>query len=253
MRGVVTWVGRRLRRDNTWSLDPQMPLRAVFAMLRDTFGKALRGQVRRVGLRDARGLLLLGRNVTLRNKSYISLGCNFIAEDYSEIQGLSRRGIVIGNRVTLGRFAMIRPTGYYGTELGEGLRVGDHSSIGPYSFVGCSGFVEIGRNVMIAPRVSIYAENHNFEDLDRPIKEQGVTRSSVTIEDDCWIASHSVILAGVKIGRGAIVAAGSVVTRDVPPYAVVGGAPARIIRSRRPDDTVETYSGRATQSGTHHP
>jgi acetyltransferase-like isoleucine patch superfamily enzyme len=64
------------------------------------------------------------------------------------------------------------------------------------------------------------------------MKLQGVTRDPIVIEDDCWIASHSIVLAGVTIGRGSIVAAGSVVTKSVPPYSIVAGSPARVIRSR---------------------
>ena len=112
--------------------------------------------------------------------------------------------------------------------------VGDNSNIGAYCYIGCAGLIRIGSNVMMSPRVSLYAENHNSSDIGRPMKEQGVTREPIVIENDCWIASHAVVLAGVTIGRGSIVAAGSVVTSDVPPFSVVAGAPARVIRSRLP-------------------
>jgi acetyltransferase-like isoleucine patch superfamily enzyme len=87
---------------------------------------------------------------------------------------------------------------------------------------------------MMSPRVSLYAENHVFDDPSIPMKEQGVRRSFIKIEDDCWIAANSIILAGVTIGKGSVVAAGSVVTHDVPPYSVVAGSPARIIKQRMP-------------------
>lgn len=85
---------------------------------------------------------------------------------------------------------------------------------------------------MMSPGVSIFAENHNFSDTHIPMKDQGVTVSFVVIEDDCWIASNSTILAGVTIGKGSVVAAGSVVTKNVPPYSVVAGSPATVIKSR---------------------
>ena len=87
---------------------------------------------------------------------------------------------------------------------------------------------------MISPRVSIYSENHNFGDSERPMIEQGVSRSFVKIEDDCWIAANSILLAGVTVGKGSIVAAGAVVTKDVPPFSIVAGNPAQVIRSRKP-------------------
>ncbi|MNG32136.1 Virginiamycin A acetyltransferase [compost metagenome] len=76
------------------------------------------------------------------------------------------------------------------------------------------------------------AENHVFSDKTKPIKEQGIYRQGITIEDDCWIGSNVTILDGVTIGTGSVVAAGAVVTKDVPPYSVVGGVPAKIIKER---------------------
>ncbi len=218
--------------------------------LRDRFGKdwdsistlgfifrmmswLVRGFAVRWRMGSTKGLFLIGKRVTIRQASYIRVGRNFIAQDNCEINGLSQQGLVFGDKVTIGSYAIIRPTNLYGGEAGVGLKMGNNSSIGPYSYIGCSGYIEIGDNVMISPRVSIYSENHNFEDTERPMIEQGVTRSFVKIEDDCWIAANSVILAGVTIGRGSIVAAGSVVTKDVEPFSIVAGNPARLIKSRK--------------------
>jgi acetyltransferase-like isoleucine patch superfamily enzyme len=88
--------------------------------------------------------------------------------------------------------------------------------------------------VICGPRVSFHAENHVYTDPDTPIRLQGVTRRGIVVEDDCWIGAGSMILDGVRISRGCVVAAGAVVTRDVPPYSVVAGVPARVIKSRRP-------------------
>lgn len=193
----------------------------------------VRGMLVRWRFKQAKGLFLIGKRVTIRQAHYITVGKNFIAQDNCEINGLSQNGLTFGDKVTVGSYAIIRPTNLYGGEAGLGLKIGDNSSIGPYSYIGCSGYIEIGANVMMSPRVSIYSENHNFEDSEVDMIEQGVTRSFVKIEDDCWIASNSIILAGVTIGRGSIIAAGSVVTKDVPPYSIVGGNPARVIRSRK--------------------
>ncbi|MFO7823378.1 MAG: acyltransferase [Cyclobacterium sp.] len=192
----------------------------------------LRGLWIRWQMKSASGLLLIGKGVSIRQARYFSVGKNFVAQDHCEINCLSQKGIVFGNKVTVGSYAIIRPTNLYGGEPGVGLKVGDQSSIGPYSYIGCSGYIEIGNNVMMSPRVSIYAENHVFEDTGRPMIEQGVHRSFVIIEDDCWIASHAVILAGVTVGKGSVVAAGSIVTRDVPPFSVVAGNPAKVIKTR---------------------
>lgn len=155
-----------------------------------------------------------------------------MAEDYREIQGLSKQGIIFGDGVTIGRFAMIRPSGYYERDVGAGLKVGDYSNIEAYCYIGCSGQIEVGSNVLIGPRVSISAENHKFSQLDMPIREQEVTRQPIVIQDDCWLGSNCVITAGIKIGKGSIIAAGAVVTKDVAPYSIVRGVPAKVIRMR---------------------
>jgi len=194
---------------------------------------AWRGFWVKLRFREASGLVLLGRHVTIRHPEYLAVGRNFIVEDYAEIMALSEEGIVLGDNVTIGAFATIKPSNYYGRELGVGLRVGNNSNIGRYSYIGCSGRISIGNNVLMGPRVGLFAEDHNFERVDTPIRDQGVVREPIVIEDDCWIGSGSIITGGVRIGQGAIIAAGSVVTRNVPPYKVVGGVPARVIRNRQ--------------------
>jgi acetyltransferase-like isoleucine patch superfamily enzyme len=192
----------------------------------------IRGSIRKFFFGKSSGMALIGKGVRILYSHNLLVGKDFIAEDYSEINCLAEKNIVLGDRVTIGKYAIIRPANMYGGEKGEGLRIGNNSNIGPYSYIGCSGYIEIGDNVMISPRVSIYAENHNYSNTTIPIKQQGITRQNVKIDDDCWIAANSVILAGVTIGRGSVVAAGSVVTKDIPPYSVVAGVPAKIISQR---------------------
>ena len=177
-------------------------------------------------------MILIGKGVSIKYARYLVAGKDFIVEDYAEINCLSRQKIIIGERVSIGKFAIIRPTNGYGGEIGEGLKIGNNSNIGPYCYIGCSGYIEIGDNVMMSPRVSIYAENHVFDRTDITMKAQGVNRQFVKIEDDCWIDANSIILAGVTIGKGSVIAAGSVVTKDVPPYSLVAGVPAVVIKQR---------------------
>jgi acetyltransferase-like isoleucine patch superfamily enzyme len=192
----------------------------------------IRGAFRRLWFKSSKGILLIGRQVRIRSPHKLAVGRNFILEDSCELNCNSLRGMNFGDNVTIGSKAIIRPSNIYGGAIGEGLVIGNNSNIGPYSYIGCSGLITIGNNVMISPRVSIYAENHNFDDAELAMKEQGVTRESVTIQDDCWIASNSIILAGVTIGTGSVIGAGSVVTKDIPAFSIVAGNPARIIKSR---------------------
>jgi len=192
----------------------------------------VRGSLKRIFFKRSRGIVLAGKGVSIRYSHYLETGKDFIIEDYAEINCKSNRGIVTGDRVTIGKHAIIRPTNAYGGAIGEGLRIGNNSSIGPFAYIGCSGFIDIGDNVIMGPRVGIFAENHHFDNLKIPIREQGVKRSFVKINDDCWIASNVVILAGVTIGRGCVIAYGSVVTKDIPPFSVVAGIPAKVVKSR---------------------
>lgn len=211
-------------------------LTALQTIIRVT-GMVIRGFWWRLWFRAAKGKILIGKQVTIRNPQYISIGGDFIAEDYCEIQGLSTQGISFGNHVTIGRFAMIRPSGYYRSDIGAGLKIGSYSNIGAYCYLGCSGWIEIGDHVLMGPRVSMSAENHIFDDPNLPIRSQGVKREAIVIEDNCWLGSNCVITAGVRIGQGSIVAAGAVVTKDVAPYTVVGGVPARELMKRKSDIT----------------
>lgn len=111
------------------------------------------------------------------------------------------------------------------------IKLGDNSGIGIRANI--SGPCTIGNNVIMGPDVTIFTKNHNIENIDIPIKYQGDTEPKpVMIGDDCWIGYRAIILPGVKIGRGVVVAAGAVVTKDVPDFAVVGGVPAKVLKYR---------------------
>jgi maltose O-acetyltransferase len=114
---------------------------------------------------------------------------------------------------------------------GRNVRIGNRSGLGD----GCRiyGALVMGEQVMVGPDVAFLSENHGYDDLERPIGEQTSTeRDPPRIEDGAWIGLRATILPGRVIGRGSIVAACAVVTHDVPPYAIVGGNPARVIGTR---------------------
>jgi acetyltransferase-like isoleucine patch superfamily enzyme len=94
------------------------------------------------------------------------------------------------------------------------------------------GSIVIGDHVRVAPGVIMVAANHVYDRIDVPIATQGLKRKSIVIGDDVWIAANAIITAGVKVGHGAIVGAGSVVTKDVAPFTIVAGSPARVVRVR---------------------
>ncbi|MFG2057314.1 acyltransferase [Micromonospora sp. NPDC048930] len=150
-----------------------------------------------------------------------------------------------------GRFAargdnvVFDPDGVYSfetIELGSNVDLGYRPML-----IAARGRIRIGDNVMFGPEVTIRGGNHRTDLVGRPMiavgKQPGDQRydRGVTIGDDVWIGTRAIVLHGVTIGRGAVVGAGAVVTRSVPPYAIVAGNPARIIRLRWPVATIREH------------
>lgn len=162
--------------------------------------------------------LIVGDDVTIEGPGY--LHC------------LSARGVRIGSHTSIARNVWLHCGGTPEDYAHGYFEIGEHSFIGCNAVLGAGGGIRIGNHVLIGQSANIHAENHVFRDPHRLIREQGVSYQGVVIEDDVWIGSKATILDGVTIGRGAVVGAGAVVTRDVPPLAIVAGVPARVIGCR---------------------
>lgn len=118
---------------------------------------------------------------------------------------------------------------------GKNIKIGDRSGIGLNARI--QGPLTIGKYVMMGPEVIIYTKNHDISSLDQPMIHQGETEpKEVIIEEDVWIGARVIILPGIRIGKGAVVAAGAVVTKDVESYSVVAGVPAKVIRNRKQEN-----------------
>lgn len=219
-------------KSSDYKLDESLELGQLMKFSARRIFMALRGYFYKLSFRKTNGLVFIDSRVKIYNKNQIKCGRNFTVKRGAIIQALSKKGITAGDNVAIGSYAIVECTGVL-TNLGEGLRIGNNSNIGDYNFIGVRGEIVIGDNVLFGPRVSLHAENHVFDSIDIPIKNQGESRKGIIIEDDCWIGSGSTILDGVKLGKGSIIAAGSVVTKDVDEYSIAGGVPAKIIKSRK--------------------
>ncbi|GAA4976425.1 acyltransferase [Kineococcus glutinatus] len=130
-----------------------------------------------------------------------------------------------------GRDVNVEHGAWFGS--GRGIVLGDRSAIGMDALV--IGPVTIGADVMMGPRCVLLAAGHETASLELPMAQQGFRpERTIVIEDDVWIGAGVTILPGRRIGRGSVVGAASVVTVDVPPYTVVAGNPARVVKHRRP-------------------
>lgn len=117
----------------------------------------------------------------------------------------------------------------------KNISVGDNCYLGDgVQLYAWNEKISIGNHVLIAADAKMITRKHGFSDMEAPISEQGYMNAPVIIEDDVWIGFQAIILSGVTIGEGSIVGAGAVVTKNVDPYSIVGGVPAKLIRKRVP-------------------
>jgi acetyltransferase-like isoleucine patch superfamily enzyme len=195
------------------------------------------GHARLRGLFTARrlgacgGRFFIGRRSKLLFPGRLSVGRNVWIGDDSYVNAYARDGMRFGDHVRIREQAWIQATSTL-DQPGVGLVIGGETYIGPRCLLGAGGGIRIGSRVTFGAGVQLLAENHNFRDGSRPIQDQGVTRSGITVGDDVWVGNAVIILDGVNIGAGAVVGAGSIVTQDVDPHAIVVGNPARVVGRR---------------------
>jgi len=118
----------------------------------------------------------------------------------------------------------------YNCDISPNIRIGNNSEFGQRCLI-YSG-TKIGNDVIMGPDVKIYTKNHVISSIKTPIKYQGIEMKETIIGDDVWIGANVVILPGVTVSNHSVIAAGAIVTKDVPEYALVGGNPAKIIKYR---------------------
>ena len=156
-------------------------------------------------------------------------------------------GIVMQSRfASCGRHVRVDPRGVFSHDT---IHLGDHVFIAPGAFFSATrSFIHVGNHVMFGPNVTVLGGNHNVSEVGRYMTDVTEKRPGddlgVTIEDDVWVGAGATLLSGVTVARGSIVAAGAVVTKSFPPYSIIGGVPARLIRPRWDDATILEHENR---------
>lgn len=143
--------------------------------------------------------------------------------------------IVPWNKFELGAYSTIEDYSALNNGVGDVL-IGERTKIGLSNTI--IGPVTVGNDVRLAQNITLSGLNHNYEDVNLPIHVQGVSTSPIIVEDDAWIGANVVVVAGVTIGKHSIVAAGSIVTKNIPPFSVAVGNPARVIKTYNPETKV---------------
>jgi len=183
------------------------------------------------------GLVAIENGVRIRFADHIKLAKGVYIDEGVYLHACTG-GIVIDRGTLVMHHAELHVYNFRGIP-NAGIKIGQDCLIGEFNVIRGQGGVSIGDRVYTSPGTQIIAVNHVFDDPEKHFIDQGITAQGIIIEDDVWLGSNAVVTDGVRIGVGAVVAAGAVVTEDVPPHSIVGGVPARIIKkvgeSQNPD------------------
>ena len=193
---------------------------ALGFVLRKQFFRKLLGRVGRN--------VIFGRSMTLRHPRRISIGDNVVFDDYVvlDAKGSDNRGITIADNVIVGRSSVI-------SCKNGNISIGENTNIAMNCFIQSAREVTIGKNVLFAAYCYVIGGgDHQIDRTDIPIIAQGQVVRGVTIEDNCWIGAGVKIQDGVTIGRDSVIGSGAVVTKDIPPFSVALGVPAKVVRKR---------------------
>jgi acetyltransferase-like isoleucine patch superfamily enzyme len=223
---MIGFLGRK-----NYKVDKNLAMYDIILLLYSKFFSLLRGFILKITLKESKGLIFLGKRSKISFRNKISMGKTITIGDNVEINGLSKHGIKIGDNVSILKNTIIECTGVI-RHLGESLVIGNNVGIAQNCFIQVRGKVDIGNNVIFGPNVSIFSENHIFKNPNLPVNAQGESRKGVKIGNGVWIGTRAVILDGVTVGENSIIAAGSIVNKDVMPYSIIGGVPARLIKMR---------------------
>lgn len=182
------------------------------------------------GLFQLQRKVFIGSNTTVYNKRNFVFGKNVTIERNTHLDGYASRKIQLGDNCKIGAFSKLTCTSHF-SKYGIGLTMGNNSAIGDYTHFGASGGIEIGNDVIMGAYISFHSENHVFSDRERLIREQGVTSKGIKIGNNVWVGAKATFLDGSEVGNNSVVAAGAVVAGIFPDNVVIGGVPAKIIKT----------------------
>jgi acetyltransferase-like isoleucine patch superfamily enzyme len=217
-------------RNPNFKFDEALNSRALFQFIWIQVWSIIRGLKVVLFLKNPKGMLL-GKGVTFFNISKIKYGKFLRLGNQVYVSALSKNGIQFGDNVSIGAFSRVIVSTSL-NEIGDKISIGNNVGIGEFAYLGGAGSLEIGDECIIGQYLSCHPENHNYQDTTISIRHQGVTRKGIKIGKNCWIGSKVTILDGVEIGNGSIIAAGSVVTKSFPENSIIGGIPAKLLKTR---------------------
>ena len=223
------------KRNAQFRFSKDLDNRMLFSFCYETSARILRGcKVLFLGF-NPKGIML-GNKVKFKNRHKIRFGSLVKLGNQVQLNALGTKGISIGNNASIGDFSKLVVSSSL-NNIGSHITIGNNVGIGEFAYLGGAGGLEIDDSCIVGQYFSCHPENHNFEKTDIEIRHQGVTRSGIHIGRDCWIGSKVTILDNVKIGEHCVIAAGAVVNKSFPPYSVIGGVPAKLLKTRKSTST----------------
>lgn len=223
-------------RNPQFKLSKETSLGLVFEFAARTAVQMLRGLGLWLRFRNPKGALL-GSDVMFRYLSRIRWGRFLKVGRGVCFSALGSEGITLGDQVSIGAYSQVVVSTTL-NDLGKGIRIGNRVGIGEFAYLGGAGGLVIGDDCIAGQYMSCHPENHNYQNPDMLIRLQGVSRQGIEIGANCWIGSKVTFLDGTRVGKHCVIAAGSVVRGEFPDYSVIGGVPARILKSIHVSDQV---------------
>jgi len=212
------------RSGKNYTVDPRIPQKLIYIMLKDRIFMLIRGFFK-TGRK-----VFVGCHTKIYNSKNIVFGTNVTIEKQCIIDGFSSEKIVFGNCVKIGSYSTLSSTSHM-SKYGKGMKMGNNSSIGSFAQFGAAGGIEIGDDVIMGSYISFHSENHNFDDTTRLIREQGVTSKGIKLGNNIWVGAKVTFLDGCVVGNNSVVAAGAVVNGIYPDNSIIGGVPAKVLKS----------------------
>lgn len=235
LRKIILHIAKK--KNAGFTLDPSLSSVVLFSFVMDKLISLIRS-IKFIFCKRS-WILFVGRGVRIHGHRSAHFGKAVQLGDFVQIIAWGKEGLSIGNYSWIGSHSFIKVS-FSLNDSGKYIKIGKNVGIGEYAHLGGAGGLSIGDDCIIGPYLSCHPENHRFLDNHELIRLQGTERKGISIGKNCWIGAKVTILDGVHIGNNCVIAAGAVVNTNIPDNAVIGGVPAKVIRSRKITEQAES-------------